>query len=137
MVDIVLLVGRLLFVALLYLFLFTVMKTGIGLVKGKRKREHRWSIVVERGPKELRGVKLNIAGPVIVGRSPGADIVIGASYVSGRHARFSLMGKDLVLEDLGSTNGTYVNGELIAGPVGLRDGDIVAIGNVDIRVSWK
>lgn len=137
MVDIVLLVGRLLFVALLYLFLFTVMKTGIGLVKGRQKREHSWSIVVERGPKELRGVKLNIAGPVIVGRSPGADIVIGASYVSGRHARFSLMGKDLVLEDLGSTNGTYVNGELIAGPTGLRDGDLVAIGNVDIRVSWK
>jgi len=137
LIDIVLLVGRLLFVALLYLFLFTVMKTGIGLVKGGRKQEHCWSIVVERGPKELRGVKLTINGPVVIGRSPGADIVIGATYVSGRHARFSLIGKDLVLEDLGSTNGTYVNGERISGPTGLRDGDLVAIGNVDIRVSWK
>ena len=47
---------------------------------------------MERGPKELRGVSIAVHGPVIVGRSPGADIVIGAGYVSGRHARFQLMG---------------------------------------------
>lgn len=58
MIDIVLLVGRLLFVALLYLFLFAIMKTGIGLVKGQRKREKAWEVSVERGPKELRGVKM-------------------------------------------------------------------------------
>ena len=51
MIDIVLLVGRLLFVALLYLFLFAIMKTGIGLVKGQRKREKAWEVSVERGPK--------------------------------------------------------------------------------------
>lgn len=102
-IDIVLLVGRLLFVALLYLFLFAIMKTGIGLVKGQRKREKAWEVSVERGPKELRGVKMPVRGPVIVGRSPGADIVIGASYVSARHARFSIMGQNLFVEDLGST----------------------------------
>lgn len=135
MIDIVLLVGRLLLVALLYLFLFVVMKTGIGLVRGQRKREHAWCIAVERGPKELRGVKIDITGPVVVGRSPGADIVVGANFVSGRHARFSLIGKDLVLEDLGSTNGTMLNGQRITEPAGLREGDIVSIGNVDIKVS--
>ena len=89
MIDVVLLIGRLLFVALLYLFLFALMKTGIGLVRGQRKKERTWNLSVERGPKELRGVSIVVRGPVIVGRSPGADIVVGAGYVSGPHARFS------------------------------------------------
>ena len=88
MIDVVLLVGRLLFVALLYLFLFAIVKTGIGLVRGQRKKERTWNLSVEKGPKELRGVSIVVRGPVIIGRSPNADIVIGAGYVSARHARF-------------------------------------------------
>lgn len=134
MIDIALLVGRLLFVALLYLFLFAIMKTGIGLVRGQRKRERTWNISVERGPKELRGVSTVVRGPVIVGRSPGADIVIGAGYVSARHARFSLMGQNLFVEDLGSTNGTMVNNQMIAAPTALKNNDVVTVGDVSIRV---
>ena len=133
MIDIALLVGRLLFVALLYLFLFAIMKTGIGLVRGQRKRERTWNISVERGPKELRGVSIVVRGPVIVGRSPGADIVIGAGYVSARHARFSLMGQNLFVEDLGSTNGTMVNNQMIAAPTALKNNDVVTVGDVSIR----
>ena len=136
MIDIALLVGRLLLVALLYLFLFAIMKTGIGLVKGQRTKEKTWTISVEQGPKELRGVSIGVNGPVIVGRSPGADIVIAASYVSGRHARFSLMGQDLFVEDLNSLNGTAVNGRRINSPVALRDRDIVNVGDVSIRVRF-
>ena len=77
MIDLVLLIARLLFVALLYLFLFAIMRTGIGMVKGSRKKERGWTVSVERGPKELRGVSIAVHGPVIVGLSPGADIVIG------------------------------------------------------------
>jgi len=98
-IDVVLLIVRLLFVALLYLFLFAIMKTGIGLVRGQRKKERTWNLSVEKGPKELRGVSIVVRGPVIVGRSPGADIVVGAGYVSGRHARFQLMGQNLFVED--------------------------------------
>lgn len=134
MIDIALLIGRLLFVALLYLFLFAIMKTGIGLVRGQRKTERTWSISVERGPRELRGVSIVVRGPVIVGRSPGADIVIGAGYVSAPHARFSLMGQNLFVEDLGSTNGTLVNGQPITAPAALRNNDVVTIGDVSIRV---
>lgn len=137
MIDIVLLIGRLLFVALLYLFLFAIMKTGIGLVKGQRKKEKSWELAVERGPKELRGVKMAVRGPVIVGRAPGADIVIGAGYVSARHARFTLMGANLFVEDLGSTNGTAVNGRLISEPQALRSGDVVNVGDVAIRVRFE
>jgi pSer/pThr/pTyr-binding forkhead associated (FHA) protein len=133
-IDIVLLVGRLLLVALLYLFLFAVMKTGIGLVKGQRKKDAVWTIAVARGPKELRGVKIDVTGPVVVGRAPGADIVIGTSFVSGRHARFSPMGEDLIVEDLESTNGTVLNGTRIYEPTAVRNGDTIAIGNVDIKV---
>ena len=134
MIDITLLIGRLLFVALLYLFLFAIMKTGIGLVKGQRAKEKTWNLSVEKGPKELRGVSIVVRGPVIVGRSPNADIVIGAGYVSARHARFSLMGQNLFVEDLGSTNGTAVNGQRISEPCALRNNDVVNVGDVSIRV---
>ena len=137
MIDVVLLIVRLLFVALLYLFLFAIMKTGIGLVKGQRKKERTWNLSVERGPKELRGVSIVVRGPVIVGRNPGADIVIGAGYVSGRHARFSLMGQNLFVEDLGSRNGTAVNGQLVSEPVDLKNNDVVNVGDVAIRVRFS
>ena len=134
MIDVVLLIGRLLFVALLYLFLFAIMRTGIGLVRGQRRKERTWNLSVEKGPKELRGVTIAVRGPVIVGRSPNADIVIAAGYVSARHARFSLMGQNLFVEDLGSTNGTAVNGQPISEPVALNHNDIVNVGDVSIRV---
>ena len=137
MIDTVLFVLRILFVVVLYLFLFAIMKTGIGLVRGQRKKEKTWKVSVERGPKELRGVSIVVRGPVIVGRSPGADIVVAAGYVSSRHARFSLMGQNLFVEDLGSTNGTVVNGRTISDPVALKDNDVVTVGDVEIRVRFS
>jgi len=135
-IDVILLIGRLLFVALLYLFLFAIMKTGIGLVRGQRKKDKQWSVAVEKGPKELRGVNITVKGPVTIGRSPGADIVIGAEYVSSRHARFNLMGQNLFIEDMGSLNGTAVNGRYITEPTSLRNGDKVTIGDVTMRVRF-
>lgn len=137
MIDLVLLIIRLLFIALLYLFLFAIMKTGIGLVRGQRKKDRTWNLTVEKGPKELRGVSIVVRGPVIVGRSPGSDIVIGAGFVSGRHARFELMGQNLFVEDLDSTNGTAVNGQPISKPYALRNNDVVSIGDVDIKVRFS
>lgn len=137
MIDIVLLVGRLIFVALLYLFLFAIMRTGIRQVSGASKKGKTWRLSVEKGPKELRGVNIPVAGPVIVGRSPGADIVVGASYVSGRHARFQLMGDNLFVEDLNSKNGTAVNGRYIKDPVAVRNKDAITVGDVVIRARYE
>ncbi len=134
MIDITLLVGRILLILLLFLFLFAVMRTGIGLVKGQTRRGERWTVAVERGPRALRGVKMPITGPLIVGRSPGSDIVIDADYVSGRHARFALFSDTLVVEDLGSTNGTLVDGKKIAAPTTLEPGSLVSIGDVTLRI---
>ena len=137
MIDIVLLAGRLLLVALLYLFLFAILKTGIGQVKGASKKGKAWHLSVEKGPKELRGVDISVSGPVIVGRAPGADIVIGAGYVSGRHARFQLMGQNLFVEDLGSKNGTAVNGAYISEPIAIHDKDAITVGDVVIRARYQ
>lgn len=134
MIDITLLAGRILLLLLLFLFLFAVMRTGIGLVKGQNRRGSRWTIAVERGPRELRGLKLPLTGPLVVGRSPGSDIVINADFVSGRHARFALFADALVVEDLGSTNGTLVNGKRITAPATLEPGSLVSIGDVTLRI---
>lgn len=137
MIDIVLLIGRLLFVALLYLFLFAIMRTGINQVRGSSSKAKMWHLSVEKGPKELRGVNIAVNGPVIVGRAPGADIVIGAGYVSGRHAKFQLMGENLFVEDLGSRNGTAVNGGYIDAPTAVHDKDAITVGDVVIRARYE
>lgn len=135
MVDLALLAGRLLLLALLYFFLFAVVKTGIGLVAGQRIRAAgTYTLSVTRGPRELKGVSLPVSGPVVIGRSAGADIVIGDDFVSGRHARVVPEGSEAVLEDLGSTNGTLLNGERVSRPQTLRPGDVIAIGDVNLTV---
>ena len=137
MIDLVLFAGRILLVILLYLFLYFAMRTGIGLVRGQRKDTAIWAVNVDKGTKQLRGLHVDILGPVVVGRSPSSDIVVDEPFVSATHARFSLQGPALVLEDLNSTNGTMVNGHLIGQPVTLRDGDEVQIGDTVMRVSRR
>ena len=137
MIDLILFAGRVLLVVLLYIFLFSVMRTGIGLVRGQRKDGAIWSVDVEKGVKSLRGLHVDILGPVVIGRSPSSDIVIDEPYVSASHARFTIQGPALVLEDLGSTNGTMVNGHIIEQPVTLRDTDEVQVGDVIMSVGRR
>jgi len=137
MIDLVLFAGRILLVILLYLFLYAAMRSGIGLVRGQRKDTAIWAVDVEKGSKQLRGLHVDILGPVVVGRSPSSDIVVDEPFVSATHSRFTLQGPALVLEDMESTNGTMVNGHLIGQPVTLRDGDEVQIGDTIMRVSRR
>ena len=135
MIDVALLAGRLLLLALLYLFLFAAVKTGVGLVAGERARGRgAWTLSVVQGPRELQGVSVPITAPVIIGRSPGADIVIGDDFVSASHARISPSGDGAVLEDLGSTNGTVLNGQPVRAPHTLHAGDAIDIGTVRLKV---
>jgi diguanylate cyclase (GGDEF)-like protein len=74
------------------------------------------------------GKKYSLDQPtVVVGRSAKADIQVDQEAVSRNHAKIINTGKTIILRDLGSTNGTYVNDELIDEYV-LRDGDLVKIG---------
>ena len=135
MIDVVLLAGRLLLLALLYLFLFAAVKAGIGLVAGQRvKGRGAWTVTIVQGPRELMNVTVPVTGPVVIGRSPGADIVLGDDFVSGRHARVAPSGDSAVVEDLGSTNGTLLNGQRLTVPMKLRVGDIIDIGAVRLKV---
>ena len=137
MIDLVLFAGRILLVVVLYLFLYAAMRTGIGLVRGQRRDAAIWSVDVEKGSRQLRGLHVDILGPVVIGRAPSSDIVIDEPFVSATPARFTLQGPALVLEDLGSTNGTLVNGHGITQPVTLREGDEVQVGDTIMRVSRR
>lgn len=68
--------------------------------------------------------------PVIIGRAVENDIVVTSRRVSREHARVERQGQRIVLVDLGSTNGTFLNDERVLAPVELRDGDNVSIGDV-------
>ena len=69
-----------------------------------------------------------------LGRKPGNDIVFDTMVVSGQHCAFDLVGvADVYLEDLGSTNGTYVNDRMVKERTRLNDGDVIAIGPYRIR----
>ena len=69
-----------------------------------------------------------------LGRKPGNDIVLDTMVVSGQHCAFDLVGvADVYVEDLGSTNGTFVNNGMIKKRTLLHDGDVVAIGPYRIK----
>src|ERR1700721_571440 len=72
-----------------------------------------------------------------VGSSPNCDIVIDQPIVSGEHCRLSLLGDQYVLEDLGSTNGTYVNGYRLdpRSPVYVSSTDRVTLGR-QLPMPW-
>ncbi|GBU14896.1 hypothetical protein AwPolaro_02740 [Polaromonas sp.] len=69
-----------------------------------------------------------------VGRRPYNDIVIDNLAVSGEHAVVKLSGSDVYIEDLGSTNGTYVNGKAVKKEL-LKNGDLVEIGKYQLEFS--
>ena len=106
MIELVLFAGRILLVVVLYVFLFAVMRTGVGLVRGQRRDAAIWAIDVEKGTRSLRGLHVDILGPVVIGRSPSSDVVIDEPYVSSTHARLALQGPALVLEDLTARSST-------------------------------
>src|SRR5512147_2377497 len=69
-----------------------------------------------------------------IGREAGAEIVIEDAQVSRRHAQLTRQGTSYVIEDIGSTNGTYVNGKRVTAPVLLSDGDMVGLADTVVLV---
>jgi hypothetical protein len=87
----------------------------------------QYQIVMRTGPTTGKTYPLE-ASEITVGRDPSNDIVINDAEVSRKHARLLFQDGSYVLEDLGSTNGTYVNGQRLLGPHRLRPGDLVLLG---------
>jgi hypothetical protein len=91
------------------------------------RREPR--LVVERAPGHTPGMIYDIGPGAVLGRGDAAEIRLNDPFASSRHARVVLQGSAVILEDLGSTNGTYLNEELLAGLTPLHHGDRVRIGD--------
>jgi len=68
--------------------------------------------------------------PATIGRSPDSHVVINDPRISRSHARIDFAGGRFVLEDLGSTNGTTLNGEPVSAPAELADGDALSLAGV-------
>jgi FHA domain len=97
-----------------------------GLLDGDGSAEPR--LLVERAAGHEAGIAYELAGSVTLGRGD-VEIQLDDPFASTRHARISRQGPVVVIEDLGSTNGTYLNDELLTGPQPLHDGDRVRIGD--------
>src|SRR5512143_3007515 len=73
--------------------------------------------------------------PVVVGRSSEVDLMVPDRMLSRRHARLYMEGAEWFVEDLGSHNGTFLNGARVQGPAPLKDGDVLALGGSTLTVS--
>jgi hypothetical protein len=86
-------------------------------------------LVVERAPGHQSGMIYDLDGDLVLGRGDRAEIRLEDPFASSRHARIYEQGNSLIVEDLSSTNGTYLNEELLQTPRPLHPGDRVRIGD--------
>lgn len=84
-------------------------------------------LIMQTGPTPGRDIPLQ-KSELFIGRDLNNDIVVNDAEVSRRHARLFLKGTNYYLEDLGSTNGSFVNGQRLSAPVQLRPGEIITFG---------
>ena len=90
-------------------------------------------VVVE--PADQRGRSFPMGAEMTVGRAAGCQITLDDTYASQIHARVFLRDGQYLVEDLGSTNGTYLNRRKVAGPMVVRPGDKVQIGNTIMELT--
>lgn len=83
----------------------------------------------------LAGTTIRIGNsPISVGRSPDSSLVLDDGYASARHARFYMQNGQVILEDLSSTNGTWVNNQQVHEPVALLPGTRITIGKTVLEL---
>ena len=144
-----LLAAKALLLLLLFAFIYAVVRRGIGDLRqvpddkpfepGRGAYASRPSgeseLVVEDSEILAPETRFSLRdGATSVGRSSASDIVLKSDdYASGRHAQLTRHGGLLYVEDLGSTNGTFVNGRKTVGATPLRHGDTVRIGSTIFR----
>ena len=155
----VLLALKIAFIVLLYLFVLRVIRSAgreqqapsqdsmiltpaaaaaAGLRRGTPARRSV-RLVVRRSPSLEEGDEFPLnSAPVTVGRGGENDLVlIGDEFASARHARIEMRGDGVWVQDLESTNGTFVNGSRVAGAQRLGNGDVLRVGETDLRVEER
>jgi hypothetical protein len=150
-VDEVLLILKIAFLVLLYVFIWRIVRTAsrdlrlpqesfilapsAGGVQPSRPSLPSGRLVVVRSADldEGQNFELNSA-QLTIGRGNQNDIAIGTDeYASARHARFEPRQDGVWVQDLGSTNGTFLNGTRLERPRRLSRGDVVRVGETDLR----
>lgn len=131
------------FLALLWLFiLFVVITIKTDLfgqkVKTEKKTKSRFSrqrpnkLIITSGAQ--KGEAFQLQSELHIGRNFDCQVTLQDDYASGKHARIYLANNDVILADLGSTNGTFLNEERITIPTPITDRDIIRIGHTTMRV---
>jgi pSer/pThr/pTyr-binding forkhead associated (FHA) protein len=101
--------------------------------KAKRQRGAPRVFMITQG--NQAGLSADLAGGVImIGRGADCQLILQDDYVSTRHARVVSTPSGIYVEDLGSTNGTYVNGQRITAPTTITLADTVRIGKTMLRL---
>lgn len=126
---------RYLFLGLLFIFLIIVVRAVYRDVNApaaaprasRRKKREMPHLLVVAADRNI-GARYYLVDDVRIGRAGDCQIVIDDTYASQQHARVREDNGGFVVEDLGSTNGTYVNGRKISYPLELRHGDRIKIG---------
>jgi pSer/pThr/pTyr-binding forkhead associated (FHA) protein len=132
---------------LLYFFVFRAIRSAVADVGGRRSRapEPRAAAPPSRGRRAPTSVLVHggeggrpstvqLSGPTDVGRAPSCTITVGDTYVSHQHARFFSRDGSWFVEDLGSTNGTYLNDRRISEPAEVHAGDVVRMGKTVLEL---
>jgi hypothetical protein len=101
--------------------------------KPDSQSQFEWILSVEAGP--LQGLSFGVNRGLVLGRSLDCDITVLSPHVSRHHARLELVDGDLCIEDLGSANGTLINGKRIEGRHALRHEDELRFQDIVFRVT--
>lgn len=133
--NIVFIALRYFFIALLYIFLILVVRAiykDMSQPKAsarapKRKKSEPPQLIVITADRNV-GARYMLSEEVRIGRAASSNVLIDDTYASQQHARVYSSDDAFFVEDLGSTNGTYVNGRKISYPLELRPGDRIKIG---------
>lgn len=102
--------------------------------KPSRRRSSGGQAIVVLEPKEQKGRRHELGEDTTLGRAASCTITLTDTYASQLHARVFRRDGALFVEDLGSTNGTYVNGRKVTSPVPVKRGDAIKIGGTTFEV---
>jgi pSer/pThr/pTyr-binding forkhead associated (FHA) protein len=135
MPDVILALLRIIFLGLVYLFVWQVARA-IGSHLGlsvRRKRKEGSRVLFVRSETQ-QGREFEVSEVVVMGRSSETDVVIDDPYASDFHLRLVSQENGMMLHDLGSTNGTYVNGRRASAPTELKRGDTIQVGKTVMEI---
>ncbi len=107
-------------------------KAGGGRKKNKRQARVPTLMIVEPAP--AAGQRFAVSGTLSIGRAAGCEITLDDTFISQVHARVTKGQSGVVIEDLGSTNGTYLNRKKVTAPVVVQTGDVIQVGSTVLEL---